>query len=229
MFMRLQTFDHVALWVAERDALAGFLVGACGMHVIEQTEDFTLVGGDARRGKLTLFDADGRRDRGVLERVVIRVPDLEEVQSRVQSWSGIADLSEGAALVLDAPSNLRLGIVQGAEGPVDLDHVVLQVPEPATTARALALLGLEPQAERLWVGDKHVALRQGKPEAGPNPLLNHLAFLVDSAGAAEDEARERGLEVERVVDAANTRAVFVWGPDRIRLELVEHKPSFSLV
>ena len=27
-------------------------------------------------------------------------------------------------------------------------------------------------------------------------------------------------------DAANTFAVFVWGPDRIKLEYVEHKPEF---
>ena len=32
-----------------------------------------------------------------------------------------------------------------------------------------------------------------------------------------------------MVDAANTYAVFVYGPDRIKLEYVEHKPSFSLV
>jgi hypothetical protein len=30
------------------------------------------------------------------------------------------------------------------------------------------------------------------------------------------------------VDAANTYAVFVWGPDGIKLEYVEHKASFSL-
>ena len=29
-------------------------------------------------------------------------------------------------------------------------------------------------------------------------------------------------------DAPNTFAVFVWGPDRVKLEYVEHKPSFSL-
>ena len=31
-----------------------------------------------------------------------------------------------------------------------------------------------------------------------------------------------------VVDAANTLAVFLRGPDRIRLEYVEHKPEFAL-
>ena len=30
------------------------------------------------------------------------------------------------------------------------------------------------------------------------------------------------------VHAANTKAVFVWGPDRVRIEYVEHKPEFSL-
>ena len=46
-----------------------------------------------------------------------------------------------------------------------------------------------------------------------------------------DGARRReaaGAEIEDVVDAANTYAVFVWGPERVKLEYVEHKPSFSL-
>ena len=37
------------------------------------------------------------------------------------------------------------------------------------------------------------------------------------------------LEVAEVRDTSNVYAVFVWGPDRIKLEYVEHKPSFSLV
>ena len=37
-----------------------------------------------------------------------------------------------------------------------------------------------------------------------------------------------GAEVADVVDAENTFAVFVWGPDRVKLEYVEHKASFSL-
>jgi hypothetical protein len=52
--------------------------------------------------------------------------------------------------------------------------------------------------------------------------------LVESAALAESEARRRGDEIAAVVDAANTLAVFVWGPDRIKLEYVEHKPGFSL-
>ena len=43
------------------------------------------------RGKLTLFDADGPRQRGVLERVVLRVPDLDEARAGIESSTVVAD------------------------------------------------------------------------------------------------------------------------------------------
>ena len=36
-------------------------------------------------------------------------------------------------------------------------------------------------------------------------------------------------KIADIIDAANTYALFVWGPERIKLEYVEHKASFSLV
>ena len=40
---------------------------------------------------------------------------------------------------------------------------------------------------------------------------------------------EKGDIVDNIIDAANTRAaVFVWGPERVRIEYVEHKPGFAL-
>jgi hypothetical protein len=54
------------------------------------------------------------------------------------------------------------------------------------------------------------------------------AVLVDSADEHEAAARDLGVEIDSVVDAANTLAVFVWGPERVRIEYVEHKPTFSL-
>ena len=42
--MRPKTLDHVALWVADRDAITDFLTERLSMHVIERTERFTLVG-----------------------------------------------------------------------------------------------------------------------------------------------------------------------------------------
>jgi hydantoinase/carbamoylase family amidase len=64
--MNPNALDHVALWVADRDPLADFLCGHLGMHVIDRTERFTLVGADAREGKLTLFAAEPPRDPGAL-------------------------------------------------------------------------------------------------------------------------------------------------------------------
>jgi len=106
--------------------------------------------------------------------------------------------------------------------------VVLRVPDPDRTAGELSDLGFERENGRLFIADKDVHLEQGDADAGERPLLNHIAVLVDSASAVRDEAERRGLEVADFVDAANTLAVFVWGPDRIKLEYVEHKPGFSL-
>jgi hypothetical protein len=81
----------------------------------------------------------------------------------------------------------------------------------------------------LSVGDRSLRLRQGDVGEVERPLLNHLALLVDSGHARLEEAERRGLDVTEVRDAANTFAFFVWGPDRIKLEYVEHKPGFALV
>ena len=75
--MKIETLDHIALWVADRDELADFLVDRLGMHVIDRTDKFTLVGADARRGKLTLFAAEPDREPGPLSRIGLRVFDLE--------------------------------------------------------------------------------------------------------------------------------------------------------
>ena len=62
--LAINSLDHVALWVADRDAIADLACEHLGMHVIERTEKFTLVGAEARRFKLTLFAAAGPREPG---------------------------------------------------------------------------------------------------------------------------------------------------------------------
>ena len=227
--MDVTSFDHVALWTAERDELARLLTDGCGMHVVDRTDAFTLVGGDARQGKLTLFAAEAPRDKGVLDRIVVRVKSLDEARKRLAE-AGFAVQGDGAELVVDGADGVTLGVIEDpSTAAPDLDHVVLTVPDPDATAAGLGELGLERDDDRLTVDDRHVVLRKGDAHEGERPLLNHLAFLVDSADQVEQEARSRGLEVEDVVDAPNTLAVFLRGPDRIRIEYVEHKPGFSLV
>ena len=208
--MRVNALDHVALWVEDRDALAGFLAEELGMHVIDRTEAFTLMGADARRGKLTLFAAEGPREQGVLAAIAIRVP-----------------AGSGTALP-DAPGGVPVVSVESDGEPYDIDHVIFRVLDPDVAAAELATLGFEADDGRLWAGDAYVVFERGDPGT-EQPLLNHLGLLVDSAEDHIAEARRRGLEIDNIVDAANTYALFVWGPDRIKLEYVEHKPSFSLV
>jgi catechol 2,3-dioxygenase-like lactoylglutathione lyase family enzyme len=227
--MRPTSLDHVALWTAERDRHAALLCDHLGMHEIERTDTFTLVGVDAREGKLTLFDAPAPRDAGALVRVVLRVGDLAGALDRLPD--GLVAERDGDVATLSAPEGLVLGLVErpGCELDYDLDHVELRVSDVDGAAAALTELGFERSDDRLVVEDRFVRLLDGGVAEGERPLLNHLAVLVDSAQAVEDAARERGADVAEVKDAANTLAVFVWGPDRIKVEYVEHKPSFSLV
>ena len=78
------------------------------------------------------------------------------------------------------------------------------------------------------MGGAWIEFRPGEPGAPERPLLNHLAVLVAAADEHEAAARDLGVEIDNVVDAPNTLAVFVWGPERVRIEYVEHKPTFSL-
>jgi catechol 2,3-dioxygenase-like lactoylglutathione lyase family enzyme len=225
--MQIETLDHVALWVEDRDTLANFFTGHVGMHVIDRTDKFTLVGSDARRGKLTLFAAEGPREPGPLERIGLRVFDLDEALAALP-----ADLAfqrnDGTATFV-APGGLRVALIEVDEGVAyDLDHVAFSVPDPDATFARLAELGFDVADGRLRAGDSSIVLERGEPAETERPLLNHLGLRVESADSHIEEAERRGLEIADIVDAENTYAVFVWGPDQIKLEYVEHKPTFSL-
>lgn len=225
--MRPKTLDHVALWVADRDRIVDFLTERLSMHVIERTDRFTLVGTDARRGKLTLFVAEGPREAGALKHVALRVSDLE---SALEALEGVdVERSNGAAF-FDIGEGLRLGLIEApTDVDYDLDHVALFSANPAKTAEVYQSLGFSPAGEgRAEVGGAHVEFHPGEPGDPERPLLNHLAVLVDSADEHLEEARRAGIEVADVVDAPNTYAVFLWGPERVKIEYVEHKPTFAL-
>jgi len=227
-----KSLDHVALWVSDPDLVADALCRGLGMHVIERTDSFTLVGVDARLGKLTLFAADGPRERGALERVVLRVADVASALQRLPPALKVVEAGEGEAR-LEGPEGLGVGLVPA--GPdhtsYDLDHVVLRVRDPEQAAARLAALGFSRRDGELAVGERSLRLVGGEPGVSERPLLNHLALLVDSVDdyLAAARGRDSGLEIDEIKDAPNTYAAFVWGPERIKLEYVEHKPGFSLV
>ncbi len=197
--------------------MAEIAVERLGLHTIQRTDAFTLLGADARRGKLTLFeapeDAGGPRERGALKRVGLRVRSLDDLESRV-------DLGEGLEVVL---------VEAETESDFDLDHVALFSPDPGAAARAWEAYGFAPAGpNRVAVGGAYLELHEGDPDRPERPLLNHIGVLVDSVEAHTAEAEEQGIAIDKVVDAENTVALFVWGPDRVKLEYVEHKASFSL-
>ena len=210
--MTARTLDHVALWVADRDAIVERATEQLGMHVIERTDRFTLIGADARRFKLTLFAEEGPRDPGALKGVTLRANDGDE---------GTYELGEG----------LTVNVVRAqTDVDYDLDTVALWSADPEATADEYLSLGFnEAEARdgvpRVELGGAFVEFHRGEPGDPERPLLNHLAVLVDRA----DDAKDLPAEVADVVDAPNTYAVFVWGPERVKLEYVEHKPTFSLV
>jgi catechol 2,3-dioxygenase-like lactoylglutathione lyase family enzyme len=216
-----KTLDHVAFWVTDREPIVDFLTEHVGMHVIDRQDAFTLVGSDARRGKLTLFTAEGPREQGAFKHVALRVSDLERATADLASAE--LELGEGVRVQLvEAPTDVEY----------DLDHVALVSADPEQTAKKYTELGFNPAEPsdghpRVEVGGAYVEFHRGDPGEPDKPLLNHVAVLVDEVDPVITEAEKREI-VDNVVDAANTRAVFVWGPERVRIEYVEHKPGFAL-
>jgi catechol 2,3-dioxygenase-like lactoylglutathione lyase family enzyme len=227
--------DHVAYWLADRDTVAHFATSHLGMHVIERTDAFTLLGSDARRGKITLFDADGPRERGALKHVALRVSSLASALDELPEGIEIERPRDGEAYFDVGREGVRLGLVEAhTDVDYDLDHVALFSASPEATAGEYGSLGFAPAppgasgAPRVEVGGAWVELHPGEPGAPERPLLNHLAVLVDSADEHIAAANDLGVAIDNVVDAPNTYAVFLWGPERVRIEYVEHKPTFSL-
>jgi catechol 2,3-dioxygenase-like lactoylglutathione lyase family enzyme len=220
--VRPKTLDHVAFWVEDREPIVDYLTEHVGMHVIDKQDAFTLVGSDARHGKLTLFGAEGPRDQGAFKHVALRVSNLEEASADLPSDE--VELGEGVRVrLVEAPTDVEY----------DLDHVALFSSDPERAVEEYTELGFnpaEPSDEghpRVEVGGAYVEFHPGDPGEPAKPLLNHVAVLVDAVDPVIEEAEKREI-VDNVVDAANTRAVFVWGPERVRIEYVEHKPGFAL-
>ena len=193
--MKIETLDHVALWVGDRDELADFLSTA--RHARDRAHRQVHAGrGDARRGKLTLFAAEGDREPGRLARIGLRVFDLDEALAelppdlRSSGRTRAASSSRARRASASRSSRRTTGV------DYDLDHVALRVADPeATFARArrarLRRRGRPPPGRR-----RLRRARAGRVEEPERPLLNHLGLLVESAeqhirGSRRARARDR--------------------------------------
>src|ERR687887_1376294 len=185
--MQPKTLDHVALWVADRDPIAALLTGSVGMHVIDRTDAFTLLGSNARRGKLTLFTAEGPPERGALAHVALRVSDLDAALRALPEDLAVDRPRSGEAY-FDVGEGLRLGLVEApTDIEYDLDHAALFSARPDETAEEYERLGFTPAepgpsgAPRVEVGGAYVEFHAGDGAEPERPLLNHVAMRVDSA------------------------------------------------
>jgi catechol 2,3-dioxygenase-like lactoylglutathione lyase family enzyme len=228
--MKVKRLDHIALYMGDRDAAAGFLTTHLGFHVVDRTDRYTLVGAGGRLGKLTLFDAPQGTtpSPGEIKRITIRVADPEAAAARLPA--GAEPSERGYSFT--GPEGLPLVLVRG-EGEFaeyDLDGFVLRSGSPEESTRTFVEMGFAPgdDATTVKAGEYSMRLTGSAPDANGGGMLFHVGCLVDSAEDHRKEAEEQGLEVQDFVDGPNTLAVFVRGPEGVSVEYVEHKSTFSL-
>jgi catechol 2,3-dioxygenase-like lactoylglutathione lyase family enzyme len=230
--MKVQRLDHIALYMGDRDAAAGFLTTHLGFHIVDHTERYTLVGAGGRLGKLTLFDAPQgtRPSPGEIDRITIRVADPEAAAARLPGEAGAVPKDGGYSFT--GPEGLPLALVagEGEFADYDLSGFVLRSGSPEESASTFVEMGFAPgdEATTVKAGDYLIRLTDSTPEENGGGMLFHVGCLVDSAEDHRKQAEERGLEVQDFVDGPNTLAVFVRGPEGVSVEYVEHKPTFSL-
>src|SRR3954453_13969181 len=154
--MEPRTLDHIAFWVADRRPIVAFCERHLGMHVIADEANFTLVGSNARHGKLTLFDADGPRQRGPFKHVGLRVSDLAGARAELPTGTGdVFDIGEGIVVTL---------VEARTEVEYDLDHLGLWAVDPETTADQYLRYGFESSGPaRVEVGGAYLEFHEGDP------------------------------------------------------------------
>jgi hypothetical protein len=197
------------------------------MEVIEKTDRFTLIGPSFSHGKITLLDSTSS------ERP--RADQLFSIQ-----------LAESKG-VEHAPVTLECGVVitttpfdvLGIDDPEFPRHAVVGVSlrcvdPPIAAARFaaehdMAVDSVRPDVAVVDVGqgtaDGRIVLLRERAEPGDEPVLDHIGIRVGNAAARRDQIAERDIEVLRWVEAPNSNAAFVSGPDGVVLEYVEHTNS----
>ena len=230
--MKVRKLDHIALYMRDRDTAAAFLTSHLGLHVVDHTDRYTLVGAGGRLGKLTLFDApEGvEPSPGEIDRITFRVADPESASARLPEDAGVE--RDGGGHRFAGPEGLPLALVigEGEFADYDLQGLTLRAADPEDAARGFLEMGFAPDGDSTTVGagEYRLKLVPAAPRSAPGGMLFHLGCLVDSAREHQDEAEQRGMEIQDFVEGPNTLAVFVRGPEGVSVEYVEHKPTFSL-
>jgi catechol 2,3-dioxygenase-like lactoylglutathione lyase family enzyme len=215
--------DHIALAVADPEALAAFLCDHLGMHELARAGGWLSVGAGGRATHLALVAADGPREPGALVRMVFRVSDMRGAVAALPDGTGVEEDGPEVA-TFTGPEGIALGFTQVFGGiDFDLDHLVLRVAETEDLRVALAELGSVPMGDSMHVADKRFTLHAG-PGATDRPLLDHIAFQVGSVATVASQARLRGLEIDER-SPTDTCTIVLPGAEQIRLDFVEVESS----
>lgn len=228
--MNARKLDHVAIYMRDRASTADFLISSLGLHVVDHTDRYTLVGAGGRVGKLTLFDAPEGTPPGTgeIERISMRVEDPRTAAKHLPDEAN-AEHNGSGEVHFTGPEGLPLSLVSGnSTTEYDLEGITLRSEDPEGAARGFVEMGFEPGEDTTTVGAGEYRLRLVEGASDGGGMLFHLGCLVDSAEEHRREAEERGMEVQNFVEGPNTLAVFVRGPGGVSVEYVEHKPGFSL-
>ena len=226
--MKIESLDHVALWVADRDR-ARRVPHRARRHARD-------------RAHRQVHDRRRRRPPRQAHAVRRRGTSSSPARSR-ESCCACADLEQALADLpadLDVPARDRTRRLHwtGAAGPRAGPGGGRRLrPRPRRPRASATRTPPSPSwpSSASWprtagyAPARRTSSCSRQRPATERPLLNHLGLRVESADEHIDEARDARLEIADVVDAANTYALFVWGPERVKLEYVEHKASFSLV
>ncbi len=216
--------DHLALRVVDPEGMAAFLGEYCEMQRAGSAEGFSVLSAPGARTKLFLFEADAPPAAGALDRVVLRVSDLDRAAALLPDAIEVRRVEPELA-VFEGPEGLGLGLTSVLGGGVDydVDHVVLRVMDPDETTIALAELGFVPRGGALHVADKRVLLETGMRSAGENERLSHIGVLVESVQAVREQALRGGLQFDELTLDPNRVGVYIRGPERIRVEYSERR------
>ena len=173
------------------------------MHVIDRQDNFTLIGSDARRGKLTLFDAEGPRERGAFKHVALRVSSAR----RNRTASTLARAESRCSSSRRRPTSSTTSITSRCT-PSDPEAHGRGVPR-------LRLLAGGAEGRRAARRGRRRVRRvpPGRSRRTPSGRCSTTSPCSSTPRTTTSATRRTlGIEVERFVDAANTLRGLPLGP-----------------
>ena len=223
------SLDHVALWVDEREPARRVPLRP-PRHARDRGDRHV----HARRHRRQAGQADAlRRGRPAPARRA-RARGAAGGRPRLRGWSRCRSRSRGATTAW-RPSRRRRACRSGWWRARDVTSTsttsCCRSRIPRLRLACFEELGFERRPGRDGRRGRPVRARRPRQRGRRRPPAPEPpgAARGRRARASRNEAEGAGFEIDDVKDATNTFAVFLRGPEGVRVEYVEHKPGFALV